>query len=632
MLEHTAMNDEFLSLLAEQYPTEQTVLTEIINLCAILNLPRGTEHFISDVHGEYEAFCHILNNCSGVIREKAEALFLKDIGPEAINDFLTLIYYPEEKLELLQQNGQLTDDWYRQMLNRLILLNRVLSSKYTRSKVRKALPSAYAYVLDELLHAQDDEDNSQQRYHQQIIDTLLRLEGGDEFVLALCSLAKRLAVDRLHIVGDLFDRGPRADSILDLLMAHHCVDFEWGNHDILWMGAGCGNEACIAAVIRNCLAHGNTTILESGYGVSRRPLMAFAQSAYAGLPLSEALTLAITVIMFKLEGQLIDRHPEYRMEARKKLHLLVGSPSAIELDGVLSDVKPMPLTTLMPDSPYALPPAERALMDELKEAFLHSDHLQKHVAFLYQAGSMYRVCNELLIFHGCVPMTEGGAFAKMELSGSVYSGKSLMDRCEQIARAAYFQRIPSAVDFMWYLWCGENSPVCGRTIKTFERAFLINQETWKEPMNPYYRHCDEEEGCLRVLREYGLGEVPGARIINGHTPIRVKDGESPVKAGGRRINIDGGFCQSLHKTTGIAGYTLIASSHGMRLVAHQPFSSIEEALTANDDIRSESTMLFQYDRRKMVGDSDNGRVIRRRVECMESLLAAYRSGWFQKKP
>lgn len=618
------------SILTELFPTRQSLYTEIINLRAILNLPRGTEHFISDIHGEYETFCHILNNCSGVIREKAERLFGAEMPAEELNGLLTLVYYPSEKLARLQAAGPLKDGWYTDTISRLVRLSRDLSSKYTRSKVRKAMPPDYAYVLDELLHAQPDEDDNQLIYHQKILETMVRLGSGDEFITALCELIKRLAVDRLHIVGDIFDRGPHAERIMDLLMQYHDVDFEWGNHDILWMGAACCNDACIAAAVRNCLSYDNLSILESGYGVSLRSLTLFAQETYPQMPLRDAILHAITVIMFKLEGRLIERNPSFHMEAHRLLHRIAGNADTLWLDGAERQVRPLPLPTVGTEDPYRLTEGEAKVIKELRYRFLHSERLQRHVDFLYRRGRLFHISDGNLLFHGCVPMTGDGGFASEEFEGKRYSGRSLMQYDEDMARLAREQASQRAVDFMWYLWCADRSPVCGRKMKTFERAFVLDEAVWHEQADAYYQHCETVAGCEKLLREFGLTS-PEDHIINGHTPIRVKDGESPIKANGRLIVIDGGFCRSIQKRTGIAGYTLIANSHGLRISAHQPFTSIAAALDGNDDIHSDSQEFMRYQKRVMVGDTDNGQAIRNRIEVLEKLLDAYRKGRVQEK-
>ena len=619
-----------MKILSELFPTRQSLYTEIINLRAILNLPRGTEHFISDVHGEYETFCHILNNCSGVIREKAEQLFYAEMPLEALNDLLTLIYYPAEKRARLRIAQTQRTVWYTDTINRLIRLSRMLSSKYTRSKVRKAMPPDYAYILDELLHAQPDEDNNQYIYHQKILENMIKLGSGDEFIIALCTLIKRLAVDKLHILGDIYDRGPHAEKVMDLLMNHHWVDLLWGNHDILWMGAACGNEACIAAAVRNCLTYGNLSFLESGYGISLRTLTLFAQEMYPTLELGEAVLHAITVMMFKLEGQIIKRNPDYHMENRLLLHRVTQSEPVIRLDGKDRAVRRLPLPTVGLQDAYQLSEAEANIIRELRHKFLHSEPLQRHVDFLYQHGSLYSILDGNLLFHGCVPMTEDGYLAEAVFNGKPYAGRSLMQYGEEMARLAREGSSAYAVDFMWYLWCSELSPVCGRHLKTFERVMLIDANTWVEQPNAYYRFCETEQGCETILKAFGLTSKE-SRMINGHTPIRVKDGESPVKANGRLIIIDGGICRSMQKQTGIAGYTLIANSHGLRIASHQPFTSIAAALSGNDDIQCKSQVLVQYKNRMMVGDTDNGQDIKSRIAVLEKLLEAYRKGRIAEK-
>ncbi len=618
---------KFLRLLSEKYRSRQQVCTEIINLQAILNLPKGTEHFMSDLHGEYEAFSHILNNSAGVIREKVDMLFEETLTPRERSSLCTLIYYPEEKLEKINEEGRNTEEWYRFVLQNLIDLAKMLSSKYTRSKVRKAMPSEYSYILDELLHAQADEDNNQFVYHQKIIDTLLKLGEGDDFIIALSSLIKRLAVDHLHIVGDIFDRGERPDAILNMLMQHHSLDIEWGNHDILWMGAACGSQACIAAVVRNCLSYNNISVLEQGYGISLRPLVLFAEKMYDETDPNKAAKKAISIILFKLEGQIIRRNPDYGMQERLLLDKVNFDDATIEIDGVVHELKEKRFPTINRMDPYALDPAEREIMDELEKLFRESEQLQRHVTFLYNHGSMYRKFNGNLLFHGCVPLDEDGNLKALHFGGRIYQGKSYMDYADSIARRAYFSddRTQKELDFMWYLWCGSNSPLSGRVVKTFERTFLSDESTWKEPKNPYYRYQDSEPVCRMLLREFGLYSE-NSHIINGHTPIHVMEGENPLKANGRLIVIDGGFCKAYQKTTGIAGYTLIFNSHGMRLKSHQPFSGMEAALSENLDIDSQSQQVATLDKRLMVADTDTGEMLKEQIADLEDLLTAYREG------
>ncbi len=623
---------KFLRLLSEKYRSRQQVCTEIINLQAILNLPKGTEHFMSDLHGEYEAFSHILNNSAGVIREKVDMLFEGTLTPRERSSLCTLIYYPEEKLEKINEEGRNTEEWYRFVLQNLIDLSKMLSSKYTRSKVRKAMPSEYSYILDELLHAQADEDNNQFVYHQKIIDTLLKLGEGDDFIIALSSLIKRLAVDHLHIVGDIFDRGERPDAILNMLMQHHSLDIEWGNHDILWMGAACGSQACIAAVVRNCLSYNNISVLEQGYGISLRPLVLFAEKMYDETDPNKAAKKAISIILFKLEGQIIRRNPDYGMQERLLLDKVNFDDATIEIDGVVHELKEKRFPTINRMDPYALDPAEREIMDELEKLFRESEQLQRHVTFLYNHGSMYRKFNGNLLFHGCVPLDEDGNLKALHFGGRIYQGKSYMDYADSIARRAYFSddRTQKELDFMWYLWCGSNSPLSGRVVKTFERTFLSDESTWKEPKNPYYRYQDSEPVCRMLLREFGLYSE-NSHIINGHTPIHVMEGENPLKANGRLIVIDGGFCKAYQKTTGIAGYTLIFNSHGMRLKSHQPFSGMEAALSENLDIDSQSQQVATLDKRLMVADTDTGEMLKEQIADLEDLLTAYREGLIAAK-
>lgn len=610
---------KYLTLLATDYPTVQSVCTELINLQAILNLPKGTEHFMSDLHGEYEAFCHILNNCSGVIREKVQLLFGDTLSEKDRSELCTLIYYPEEKLERMQQKPPKA--WYKTTLTQLIELARLLSSKYTRSKVRKAMPRDYSYILDELLHAQPDEDNNQFVYHEKILDTLISIDNGDGFIIALSSLIKKLAVDRLHIVGDIFDRGARPDAIIDMLMAHGSVDVEWGNHDILWMGAAAGSEVCIAAVIRNSLSYGNMEVLESGYGISLRALMLYAEQLFPMEKPEAAALKEISSIMFRLESQLIRRRPELKM--RSHLPHIDSKRNSVTIDGQEYALINFPHKTF--DDGDALNPMEKQVVAELKKAFLESERLRRHVEYLYANGSLYRCYNGNLLFHGCIPLTAQGEFLEMEFNGRTYSGKSYMDYMDKTARRAYFKREQDALDYMWFLWCGENSPLCGRKLKTFERAYCLDKSTWEEPQNPYYAYHTEKAVCLRILEAFGLTNK-NAHIINGHTPIKVIQGESPIKANGRLIVIDGGFCRAYQKTTGIAGYTLIYNSHGLRIMSHQAFSSIDEALSENKDIHSQSEIFETAGRRMMVSDCDNGKRLKEKIKDLEQLLQAYRQG------
>lgn len=622
---------KYLNLLAEKYPTRQHVSREIINLKAILNLPKGTEHFMSDIHGEYEAFNHILNNCSGVIKEKVEMVFAGSMSEKERQDLCTLIYYPEEKLKLLKKENILGPDWYRMTLKNLIELARFLSSKYTRSKVRKAMPEEFSYIIDELLHAQPDEDNNQLRYHEKILETIIGIDSAEDFIKELTSLIKRLAVDHLHIVGDIFDRGERADEIMDMLMSYHSLDIEWGNHDILWMGAAAGSEACIANVVRNNLKYQNMSILENGYGISLRRLLLFAQERYPQMDVHNAVYYAITVILLKLEGQIIKRHPEYKMDDRLLLHKINMEDGTITIEGATYPIDTSLFGSLDKDNPYELSPGEVHVMNSLKYSFANSSRLKKHVGFLYSKGAIYICCNNNLLFHGCIPLDKDGNFEVVEFGGNLYKGKSLLDYADKIARRAYYgEPNQNNLDFMWYLWGGKKSPLCGRNIKTFERAFIDDETASVEEKDPYYHYYLEEKIATMILREFKLySDI--SHIINGHTPIKVGKGETPIRAGGKVIVIDGGFCKAYQKTTGIAGYTLIYNSHGMRIKAHQPFESVEKVLIENKDIESSSDSFETEPFRVMVENTDVGKVLADNIKDLEELLYAYREGIIMEK-
>ena len=632
----SAWERKYLNLLAEQYPTIESLCTEIARLSARLSLPKGTEHFMSDIHGEYEAFCHIMNNCSGVIREKVSLWLGSQLTPAEADAFCTLIYYPETILKQKRQRNEAPPEWYRAQVERMVHLARMLSSKYTREQVHKRMPADWTFLLDELLHYQDEtpiqteQEDNRRRYHDAIISSLIRTSGCDGLIIALSVLIKALAVAKLHVVGDIFDRGPRADSIMDILMHHHAVDIEWGNHDVLWMGAASGNEACIAAVLRNSLAYNNTDILERGYGIPLRPLALFAERLYPDLRPEKAALQAITLMMFKLEGQLILRNPDFGMEDRLLLHRLDPAKKEIEIDGEIRPLRDMTWPTLNPDDPYGLTPEETEIISGLRHAFTHSARLREHIAFLYRQGWMYRVYNGNLLFHGCVPLDSGGAFLQKRLGGKERGGRALMDYCDQTARQAFYTGSDYALDFMWYLWCGTDSPVCGRQVKTFARAYISDERAWQEPRNAYYTYYNDESKCREILAEFGLTDEE-ARIINGHTPVRVSHGESPLKANGRLVVIDGGFCRAYQKTTGIAGYTLIANSHGMRLMSHQPFTSLRDAQETGRDIHSQSFEFASFPKRKYLRDTDKGRQLQERMENLELLLAAYRSGEITKE-
>lgn len=616
---------KYLELLAEKFPTTQSVFTEVINLEAILNLPKGTEHFVSDVHGEYEAFEHILNNCSGVIRERVGQAFAMELTRDEQADLCTLIYYPELKLRRLREQDRLTSEWYAITLTRLVRLARRLSGSYTRSKVRKAMPVAYAYIIDELLHISPDERETRLAYHQRIIDTIVDTGSADDFVCSLAALIKRLAVDHLHVVGDVFDRGPHADKIMERLMAYHSIDVQWGNHDIVWMGAAAGSYACLAAVIRNNIHYDSLKILESAYGVSLRELALFAEATYRADDGMSPVEKAISVILFKLEGQTIRRHPNWHMDDRLLLEHVDAERGVAVVDGREYELRTRDFPTLEADDPYALTSEEQRVMDNLMNAVRSSDKLRRHVGFLFEHGSTYLVHNGNVLFHACVPMNEDGSFCAVNHQGQMLSGRAYYDYADRLARRAWHEHDQVSLDWMWYLWCGRFSPLSGRVVKTFERTYFADRSTWEEPRDPYFSHTEDPAMCARVLEEFGA-DVERGVIINGHTPVHAAAGESPVKAGGRLVVIDGGFCQAYHSTTGIAGYTLIADPEGMRIKAHRPFGSIADVLDLNADIVSDDDRFQRNPRPLFIGDTDTGADIRGQICDLRALLDAYRTG------
>ena len=625
--ERSEQTMKYLTLLSEKFPNQQAVFTEIINLQAILNLPKGTEHFMSDLHGEYEAFLHILNNCSGVVREHVDEDFGDSLSEREKGELCTLIYYPREKIALARAAHQDSPTWYKTILDQLITVARRLSSRYTRSKVRKAIPHDFAYIIDELLHTHPDENNYRVRYHERIIGSILETDSTEDFIYSLAELIKVLAVDHIHLVGDVFDRGGGAAKIMDRLLRceHQRTDIQWGNHDILWMGAAAGEPACIVTVLRNNLRYGNFEILENDYGISLRELVSFADRTYRAGERITPLIKAINVMLFKLEGQIILRHPEFDMHDRLLLDKIDLTDATVEIDGTRWPLTTSDFPTLDPDSPYELTPEEGRIIDKLVQEFTGSDHLRSHIDFLYRHGSMYLVRNSNLLFHGCVPMSADGTFTNVNCLGTWRAGRDYMDFCDSIARRAWRTREQEALDWMWYLWVGHKSPASGRLVKTFERSYIADESTWAEPMDPYFELTREVPACDAIMREFGI--VPGSgHIINGHTPVKTIKGESPIRADGRLLVIDGGFCQAYHPKTGIAGYTLIASSRGMRLKAHEAFKSVEEAIMRNADIQSETTRFDVPTRRLMVSDTDTGEEIRAQINDLRQLLEAYRTG------
>ena len=647
---HTDLH--YLKLLANQYPTVQAACSEIINLQAILNLPKGTEHFLSDVHGEHEAFRHILHSASGEIREKVDEQFGAILSGAERSRLATLIYYPEEKLEEIQRAGTDSGEWYRVTLHRLIEVCCLVSSKYTRSKLRKAMPKEYAYILDELLHTHY-QDKDKHDYYENIIDTIVELGRAGDFLIQLCNVIKRLAVDHLHLVGDIFDRGPGADIVMDSLMRYHSVDIQWGNHDILWMGAASGSRTLVATVLLNSLRYNNLEVIENGYGISLRPLSVFADEVYRDCDLSQfavkfsgddadrysekdkllaaRMHKAITMILFKLEGQKILRNPAFGMDDRLLLDKVDYEHKCITIGGITYPMLDTDFPTVDPADPYALTEGEEQVINQLTRSFLHSEKLQRHTRYLYSKGSLYLVYNGNLLFHGCIPLTEDGELMEFSVGCERLKGKAFLDYADATARKAYYDKPGSAerqlgMDFLWWLWCGRNSPIFGRDrMTTFERRFIADEDTHTEPKNAYYRLYNDGTVCDRLLREFGL-EGEHCHIINGHVPVKSKKGESPVKGGGKLLVIDGGFCKAYQKTTGIAGYTLVYSSRHMRLVAHQPFSGRADAISNDHDIDSSTMKIQRMDARLKIADTDNGRKLQTQIDDLKALVAAYRTG------
>ena len=621
----TTQDLRYLRLLSRQFPTIRKTFTEVINLEAKLDLPKSAEHFMSDVHGEYLAFEHILNNCSGVIREHMETVFGDAMDDFAKDELCTLIYYPKERLAQLRRRHLNLPNWYWKTLMNLVRLARHVSSLYTRAHVREALPADYASILEELLRSTGPGEVSRHEYHQRIVDSIVENGVSDDFICALCVLIKRLAVEHLHMVGDIYDRGPHGDRIMDRLMAHHNIDIQWGNHDIAWMGAACGSEACIASVVRTQIRYGTLEVVESAYGISLRELALFAERTYRSDEAMTPLDKAISVILFKVEGQLIMRHPNYGMEDRLLLGNLDLAKGAVRIDGRDYELSTCDFPTIDPEHPYELTGEERAVMDGLVASFRESTRLHAHVAFLYEKGSVYLVHNGNLLFHGCVPLEDDGSLTTVTADGVARSGRDYLDWCDRVARRAWHTGDQRSLDWMWYLWCGRRSPLSGRVTKTFERTFVLDQSTWVEAEDPYFRLTEDEAVCGRILAEFGL-TGGHAHIINGHKPVRQASGESPIKGGAKRLVVDGGFCEAYHKTTGIAGYTLISTAKGLSIKAHRPFLSVEAALAANADILSNTTVIERPTYELTVADTDKGVEIAEQIRDLKALLAAYRAG------
>ena len=644
----------YLKSLSNQYPTVASAATEIVNLQAILSLPKGTEHFITDIHGEYDQFQHIIKNGSGAIKRKIEDEFGNAISVGEKKAIATLIYYPEQKLEQVLKTEENMEDWYKVTLYRLIRVCKSASSKYTRSKVRKALPKDFAYVIEELLTGRPDVSD-QEAYYNEIINSVIRTGRATELVIAFCNLIRRLVVDHLHVVGDIFDRGPYPNLVMDTLMKYHSVDIQWGNHDVDWMGAAAGNQACICNVIRISAKYGNLNLLEDGYGINLVPLARLAMSKYDKDPcscfkldyredeydvrdamLDEKMHKAITVIQFKIEGQLIKRHPEFDMDSRLLLDKINIQNGTVCIDGTEYPMKDTYFPTIENwEDPYALSAEEADVMERITMAFLNCEKLQKHVRFLFTKGSLYKVHNGNLLYHGCVPLNEDGSFKSVEVYGRKYAGKELYDVLENYARKGYYAIDPEekrkGQDILWFIWENQNSPVFGKAkMTTFERYFVADKKTHEEPKNPYYRLLEQEEVVNRILAEFGL-DGSEAHIINGHIPVEAKRGESPVKCNGKLLIIDGGFSKAYQPKTGIAGYTLIYNSYGLVLAAHEPFESVEKAVQDGSDIASHTILVQHVVKRKTVADTDIGRELKAAIQDLEALLAAYRAGVLVEK-
>ncbi|MBC1489741.1 fructose-1,6-bisphosphatase [Listeria sp. FSL L7-1485] len=641
---------KYLRLLAKQYPTIAKTATEIINLEAIMNLPKGTEHFLSDVHGEYSAFEHVLRNGSGVVKRKIRDIFGTELDDAEINSLSTLVYYPEEKMDLIAEELEDMDGWYRTTLLRLIEFCQYVASKYTRSKVRKAMPADFAYILEELLQ-ENYNDDDKRMYYEEIIQHIISLDRAEEFISALSRLIQQLVVDHLHIVGDVYDRGPYPDKIMDTLMNYHSLDFQWGNHDILWMGAASGSKVCAANVIRISARYLNLDILEDSYGISLRPLALFADAIYQDDPCTyfqpkneenleysnaeitqiARMHKAMAIIQFKLEGEIIVRHDEFHMKHRLLLDFIDYQKGTIRLKGQDYDLLDTHFPTIDPENPYQLTPAEQALIEKITASFKNCHRLQKHVQFLYAKGSMFLTYNGNLLYHGCIPLHEDGTFMAMELRKKSYAGRQLLEQFEILTREAYVRPAGTvekkyASDIVWYLWTGAISSLFGKSeMTTFERYFIADKATHTEEKNPYYKLRNEEAICQQILEEFGLDANCG-HIINGHTPVKEGKGESPIKADGKMLVIDGGFAKAYHKKTKLAGYTLLFNSYGLQLVSHQPFTTKEDAVKNETDILSTRQVIEMEINRKRVKDTDIGKQLHTQAEDLKKLLNAYQNG------
>lgn len=647
----------YLELLSHNFPSIASASTEIINLEAILNLPKGTEHFLADLHGEYEAFQHVLRNASGAIKRKVNEIFGNTLREAEKKELCTLIYYPEQKLQLVKSQEKDLRDWYVITLNQLVRVCQNVSSKYTRSKVRKALPEDFSYIIQELLH-ENSMDPNKQDYINVIISTIIETHRADDFIVAMCKLIQQLTIDMLHILGDIFDRGPGPHVIMDTLCNYHNFDIQWGNHDILWMGAASGNDCCIANVLRLAMRYGNLSALEDGYGINLLPLATFAMEAYADDPctifnpkvdktsctynektlrLIAQMHKAISVIQFKLEAELINRHPEFEMEDRLLLHHIDFDRKVFVLDGKDYEMKDFFFPTLDPKNPYQLTEEEQDIVEKLHHSFVSSEKLRTHMHCLFRYGCMYNVCNSNLLFHASMPLNPDGTLKEVTILGKQYKGKALLDKVGHLIRIAYFseentEKARFARDYIWYLWCGKNSPAFDKSkMATFERYFLIDKETHKEIKGHYYALRNEEAVCDMILDEFGV-EGEHRHIINGHVPVKAMSGEKPIKANGKLMVIDGGFSKAYQPETGIAGYTLVFHSRGFQLVQHEPFTSTQKAIEEGQDIKSTIQVVEMSMNRMRVKDTDKGRELKIQIKDLKKLLVAYRTGAIKEKP
>ncbi len=646
-------NIHYYEHLAELYPTISSAASEIINLQALLHLPKGTEHFLSDIHGEYDAFSHVLRNGSGAVRKKIDDVFGRTLGVADKTALATLIYYPQKKISLVKQTETDMESWYKTTLYRLIEVCKIVSSKYTRSKLRKALPEDFAYVIEELI-TEKQEVLNKEAYYESIINTIVELGQAESFIVALSELIQRLVIDHLHILGDIYDRGPAPHKIMDELCDYHSVDIQWGNHDIVWMGAATGHLACIAAVIRTSIRYGNLDLLEEGYGINMLPLATFAMDVYGDDPcerftqkdnnsnmtkneseLIRKMHKAIAIIRFKLDGQLIQKYPEFGMENQLRLGNIDFEKGTVLIEGKNYKMEDTNLPTVDPNNPYELTAEEQEVMMRLRASFRHCEKLQKHAKFLLKKGGLYKIYNDNLLYHGCVPMDKKGNFTKVNIFGKEYSGKALYDVLESYVRKSFFSKSKEerlkGRDLIWYLWTAPNSPIYGRhKMATFERYFVDDVKLHHESKNDYYRIIDKPEIADKILKEFGM-DREGVHIINGHVPVRLKDGESPVKAKGKVIVIDGGFSKTYQSKTGIAGYTLTYNSYGLTLSAHEPFVSADEAVRKEMDIVSKREIIEYSDKRVLVGVTDYGKKMERRIEDLKELIQLYQSGEFAER-